>query len=113
MILASRQLQEKCREQRKDLCIAFIDLSKAFDTVNRDLLWETLRASGCPQQIYKVNIVRAFHTNMRATVAIGGEETETFDVGVGVKQGCVMAPVIFNVYLAAATYLFREEFPVE
>ena len=32
------QLQEKCREQHQDLCMAFVDLTRAFDTVNRDLL---------------------------------------------------------------------------
>ena len=111
MIFVARQLQEKCREQRNDLCIAFIDLSKAFDTVNREMLWDIMRRSGCPNKF--TNIVRAFHDHMKATVVVGGEETEPFDVGVGVKQGCVMAPVIFNIYLAAATHLFREAFPIE
>ena len=35
---------------------------------------------------------------MTPSVAIGGEETERFQVEVGVKQGCVLAPVIFNLY---------------
>ena len=111
MIFVARQLQEKCREQRMNLCMAFVDLTKAFDTVNREMLWEVMRRSGCPNKF--TNIVRAFHDQMSATVVIGGEETEPFDVGVGVKQGCVMAPVIFNIYLAAATHIFRELIPVE
>jgi len=41
MIFVARLLQEKCREQHRDLFIAFIDLTKAFDTVNRDLLCKT------------------------------------------------------------------------
>ena len=40
MIFVARLLQEKCREQHRDLFIAFIDLTKEFDTVNRDLLWQ-------------------------------------------------------------------------
>ena len=52
--------------------------------------------------------MRAFHNQMTATVSIASEETVPFDVGVGVKQGCVMAPVIFNVFLAAASYFFLE-----
>ena len=111
MIFVACQLQEKCREQRVDLCMAFINLSKAFGTVNRDMLWEVMKRMGCTNKF--TNIVRAFHNQMSATVAIGGEETEPFEVGVGVKQGCVMAPVIFNVYLAAATHIFRESFPTE
>ena len=41
MTFVARQLQEKCREQHQDLYLAFVDLTKAFDTVNRDLLWNT------------------------------------------------------------------------
>ena len=41
MIFVARLLQEKCREQHRNLFIAFIDLTKAFDTVNRDLLWQS------------------------------------------------------------------------
>src|SRR6266516_2519150 len=47
MIFAARQLQEKCRERNKDLYTVFVDLSKAFDTVNRDGLWAVLRRFGC------------------------------------------------------------------
>ena len=36
MIFTARQLQEKCQEQNIDICIAFVDLTKAFDTVSRD-----------------------------------------------------------------------------
>ena len=43
MIFVARQLQEKCREQHQDLYLAFVDLPKAFNTVNRDLLWNILR----------------------------------------------------------------------
>ena len=48
MIFVTRQLQEKCREQHQDLCMAFVDLTKAFDTVNWDLLWNILRKFGYP-----------------------------------------------------------------
>ena len=40
MIFVARLLQEKCREQSRELYLAFIDLTKAFDTVSRDLLWQ-------------------------------------------------------------------------
>jgi len=47
-IFIARLLQEKCREQHCDLYMAFIDLTKAFDTVNRELLWDVLAKFGCP-----------------------------------------------------------------
>jgi len=48
MIFSLRQLQEKCREQRRPLYIAFIDLTKAFDLVSRGGLFLLLRKMGCP-----------------------------------------------------------------
>ena len=97
--------------QRLDHCAAFIDLPEAFDTVNREMLWEIMRRARYPTKF--TNIVRAFHNPMKATVSIGSKETTPFDLGVTVKQGYLMAPVIFNVFLAAASYLCRESFPPE
>ena len=47
MIFAVRQLQEKCLEQRQDLYLLFIDLTKAFDTVSRPGVWSILSKLGC------------------------------------------------------------------
>ena len=49
MIFSARQLQEKCKEQNLPLYQCFIDLSKAFDTVNRSTLWKILLKLGCPK----------------------------------------------------------------
>ena len=100
MIFVARLLQEKCREQNRDLFLAFIDLTKAFDTVNRDLLWQVLSKFGCPPNF--LTILQEFHNNMKAKVVVGGRMSDTFDVLVGVKQGCVLVPVI-NFFLVAVT----------
>ena len=100
MVFTARQLQEKSREQEWNLCMAFIDLSKAFDTVNRDLLWLVLGRFGCPDRF--IGVAKAFHIDMRASVVVGGDETMPFSVELGVKHCCMMAPVLFNFYLAAA-----------
>ncbi len=47
IIFTARQLQEKCREQRQPLYMAFIDLTKAFDMVDRMGLWSILSSYGC------------------------------------------------------------------
>ena len=49
MIFVARQLLEKSREQNQDLFIAFVDLAKAFDTINREMLWKVMVKCGCPQ----------------------------------------------------------------
>ena len=64
MIFVARQLQEKFREHHQDLYLAFVDLTKAFDTVNRDLLWNILRKYGCPPTF--IATLQQFHTGMCA-----------------------------------------------
>lgn len=107
MIFTARQLQEKCREQYEDLFMAFVDLSKAFDTVQRELLWDVLLRFGCPNKF--VNILRQFHDGMTARVTIGGQESAPFPVHTGVRQGCVLAPVLFNIFLLCVTQLLHKE----
>jgi len=55
MIFVARLLQEKCKEQHGDLFIAFIDLTKAFDSVDRDLLWQVLGKFGCPPHFHSIS----------------------------------------------------------
>ena len=101
MIFVARKLQEKCCEQHHDLYLAFVDLTKAFDTVNRDLHWNTLHKFGCPHTF--IAILQQFHTGMCAQVVMAGSQSSSFPVEVGVKQGCVLAPIIFNLLLVAIT----------
>lgn len=95
---------EKSREH-KDLYIAFINLSRAFDTINRELLWKHLSKLGVPPKF--LCILHQLHDGMQARVLTGELQSEFFKVNVGVKQGCVLAPVLFNILLSAVTCLFH------
>ena len=107
MIFICRQILEKSREQQQQLSLGFIDLKKAFDTVNRELLFAVMRRFGCPPTF--VALVKALHSNNTAAVRIGGETSEPFETSMGVKQGCVLAPLLFNVFLLAVTLLATNE----
>ena len=98
MIFTARQLQEKCREQQCELYAVFVDLTKAFDSVDRMALWEILLKIGCPRDF--VNIIRSFHEGMRAVVIENGEMSPDFDVTNGTKQGCVLAPLLFIIFFS-------------
>uniref|UniRef100_A0A5F8G576 RNA-directed DNA polymerase n=1 Tax=Monodelphis domestica TaxID=13616 RepID=A0A5F8G576_MONDO len=91
-----RQMQEKCLEQNLSLYIVFIDLTKAFDTVNRDALWVILSKLGCPAKFIK--LIQLFHVDMIGEVLSGGETSDCFNISNGMKQGCVLAPVLFNLF---------------
>lgn len=99
MIFTLKQVQEKCREQNMPLYIVFIDFTKAFDTVNRKGLWHILKKYGCPDHF--ISLIMGFHDNMYASVNVGGELSEPFPVKNGVKQGCVLAPTLFSIFLSA------------
>ena len=98
MIFTAQQLQEKAMEQRKGLYQVFIDLTKAFDTVNRAALWEILKKLGCPEKF--IAILKLFHDGMKAIVNVGGKLTEPISVENGVKQGDIPAPTLFALYFA-------------
>ena len=99
MIFCLRQLQEKCIEQDRPLYMVFVYFSKTFDTVGRTGLWQLLRKYGCPEKF--TTMIEALHTGMMANVSVGGEVSESFSVTNGVKQGCVLAPTLFSIFLSA------------
>ena len=107
MIFVARQLIEKCREQHVNIYMAFVDLSKAFDRVPRELLWSILRRFGCPDNI--VALIQSFHDGMKVRVSVSGVLSDEFEVTTGVKQGCVMAPVLFNIYMLCVTHILHCE----
>ena len=96
MIFTVRQVHEKCLEQNLDLYSVFIDLTKAFDTVNREALWDVLARFGCPTKF--IQIIHLFHVDMTGQVLSSGEQSDPFIISNGVKQGCVLAPVLFNLF---------------
>ena len=105
MIFVAWQLQEKCCEQHQNLYMAFVDLTKAFDTVNRDLLRNILHRSGCLPTF--IAILQQFHTGMCAQVVMAGSQSSSLPVEVGIKQVCVLTPIIFNLLLVAMTLVFH------
>jgi len=105
MVFTARQIQEKCREQDQDLYVVFVDLTKAFDTVNRDGLWHILKKLGCPEKF--VIVVKSLHDGMVARVLDQGSFSATFNVSNGIKRGCVLAPTLFSIMFAM---LIRDAF---
>ena len=99
MIFSLRQLQEKCIEQDRPLYIVFVDFTKAFDTVGRTGLWQLLRKYGCHEKF--TTMIESLHTGMMVNGRNGWEVSDTFAITNGVKQGCVLAPTLFSIFLSA------------
>ena len=67
MTFAFWLIRKKCREQHRDLFTVFVDLLKAFQTVDRDLLWKVLGKFGCPTKF--VGAIRAYYQEMNTCVS--------------------------------------------
>jgi hypothetical protein len=94
-------------QQLQDFFMAFVDLSQAFNTVSRELPSGILLKVGCPVKF--VNILCQFHDGMMARVAIGRQESVPFGVSIGVRQGCVFSPVLYNIFLLCVTQHLHKE----
>ena len=82
---------------RKSTYVCFVDMKKAFDTVRRDLLWYKLQVMGIRGQF--LNAVKSLYENVQCTVRVNSLLSPWFDVSAGVKQGCILSPTLFSVYI--------------
>ena len=109
MMFVVRRLQELGRTSNTSLEICFIDLTKAYDSVDRVLLCEVLARFGVPPRMIKV--IRMFHDGMRARVQLdGGDFSAWFNVCQGLRQGCVLSPLLFNIFFAAIIMVVLQRF---
>ena len=106
MVFSVRQVAEKLHEHSSKGFAVFIDLRKAYDSVPRAALWRVLAKLGVPEVL--VSVIRSFHVDMSASIRIGGELLEPIAVGNGLRQGCTMAPILFNLYMLAVVEKWHE-----
>ena len=95
-VFTLRQVMEKAIEKRRELFVAFIDLEKAYDKVNRVKLWEALRRAQVGEGLLKA--IQSLYVNCEARVKVGEKHTEWFEVKQGVRQGCTLSSWLFNVF---------------
>ena len=84
------------RSTGSDPCVGLIDLSKAFDMVDRGMLWNKLLAAGCP--ISFVKHLKEGHDYHRVAPFYAGSLGETVRISRGVPQGSPLSPVLFLIY---------------
>ena len=90
-MLAVRQVCEKYLANGKDVFLAFIDLEKAYDTIDRHGMWQILRVYGVGGKLLKA--VPSFYID-RACVRGGNDVSEWFPVNVGLRQDCDVSMVV-------------------
>ena len=96
-IATLRIIVEQTLEWNTSLYMVFIDFEKAFDSIDRNTLWKILRHYGVPEKIIKM--IQVFYVGFQANVLHEGDMTEAFEMTTGVRQGCLLSPLLFLVAL--------------
>ena len=96
-IFITRQVLEKAKEHNINVHMNFIDFKSAFDTIWRKALWKMMISFGVDQKI--VRIIEGLYNNTECAIVIDGNLTKWFSVNVGVRQGCLLSPTLFNIFL--------------
>ena len=96
-IFNCRILMEKHLQHQRDLFHNFIDFKKAFDRVWHDGLWQVLRKFGIEEGL--VQTMESLYKNSSSAVLLNNQIGEHFKTTVGVRQGCLLSPTLFNLFL--------------
>jgi sorting nexin-29 len=96
-IFIVRQIYEKCYACNIDLHSIFIDFSCAFDTVNRDAIYNSLSKYNVPDKLIK--LIKLTMQRPKMKVKINNSYTDWFETKTGVRQGDLLSALVFSVVL--------------
>ena len=106
-IFTVKLAMKKRREHNSETWILFLDLVKAFDRVPRELLWGVLEKFGVPLKI--VRILKSLHQNFKVNFEVDNV-SHSINCTIGVKQGDILGPVLFVMYIAAIMITWRKRY---
>nr|XP_021199035.2 LINE-1 retrotransposable element ORF2 protein [Helicoverpa armigera] len=92
-----RIILEQASEWQRDMYLTFVDFEKAFDTLRWNCIWDRLREIGVPEKI--TTIIKAIYGKYSCRVTHDGLVSEDIPVHAGVRQGCLLSPLLFLVVL--------------
>ena len=79
------------------IALAFLDIKKAYDRVDRSLLWSILEGLGYGGKFTR--IMQGLYRDLQAKATLGFIESGSIALNVGLKQGCVLSPLLFALYI--------------
>lgn len=85
------------RSKQKKTYLAFMDISKAFDTINRSMLFYHIYVNGIQGKAFQM--IKMLYEKVDNKVIFGSIESDIYQVNTGVKQGCVLSPCLFNLVM--------------
>ena len=97
-IILHNLVRKYCHKRNKRLYGCFVDFSKAFDCVPRDILINKLKDRGIDGKV--LEIIKTLYMEDTASVKIGKKFSKPFKTNRGVRQGCVLSPLLFILFLS-------------
>ena len=87
----------KKKATNRELYLLLTDLTKAYDSVTLNKLWETLDISTTNTRL--IEAIKSLYKGSRSKIKIGNLITKDFNVTKGLRQGCSLSPTLFKIYL--------------
>jgi hypothetical protein len=92
-----RIIIEQINELQDSLHLVFIDFKKAFDNLHHNNIWTAMQRKGIPTKL--LNIIKAQYTSFKCRILHNGSLSEPIPCKSGVRQGCVLSPLLFLMVL--------------
>ncbi|MEW8544974.1 MAG: reverse transcriptase family protein, partial [Candidatus Thiodiazotropha sp.] len=86
------------RERGRFYCI-FVDFRRAFDSINHDKLWDSLKRKGISTNGKFMKIFQSMYSQLKSCIKVNGGLTNFFECGIGTRQGCISSPIIFSLFI--------------
>ena len=96
-IILIHGLNRDARKRNRSIFVVFLDLAKTFDSVNHDLLFRGLRRQSCPDDF--IEVVKELYDGASTRISNGRSVTTEIEIWSGVKQGCSLSPLLFNIVI--------------
>ncbi|VDM04208.1 unnamed protein product [Schistocephalus solidus] len=93
-IFTLRPILESRHSYQQPTAICFFDFAAAFDSVHCESLWRTIALDGLPSKI--IAMIKAYFSSTTARVLVHSNFSQEFDIRSGVRQGCILLPILFN-----------------
>jgi hypothetical protein len=77
--------------------MAFLDLEKAFDRVNRNQLWQILNRRGVPYHL--IEVIKSAYKSTSVQIDTGRKILEKIYINQGIRHGCNLSLALFNIYI--------------
>jgi retron-type reverse transcriptase len=100
-------IQRISRSKDKNHLIISIDAEKAFDKIQHHFMIKAVRKLGIEGNY--LNIVKAIYDKSTANIILNGEKLKPFPLKSGMRQGCTLSPLLFNIVLEFLAREFRQK----